>query len=81
MNTIETLRTFFGWCAAINVCVLMLSSLGIIIMRGVISKLHGRLFGLSEDDLSRAYFQYLAHFKIAVIVFSVVPYVALCLMN
>ena len=81
MNTIETLRTFFGWCAAINVGVLMLSSLGIVAMRGVISKLHARLFGLSEDDLSRAYFQYLAQFKIAVLVFSVVPYVALCLMS
>ena len=36
---------------------------------------------LQERDLSRAYIQYLGQFKIAVFIFSVVPYFALVLMT
>jgi hypothetical protein len=80
MNSIETLTTFFGWCSAISVSVLFLSSAALMLMRHAISNLHSRLFGMSEDDLARAYFQYLAQFKIAVIVFNLAPYIALRLM-
>jgi Zn-dependent protease len=46
-------------------------------MRGVIAGIHAKMYGLSEADLSRAYFQYLAHYKIAIFVFNLVPYIAL----
>ncbi len=39
------------------------------------------MFGLDEKDLNRAYFQYLAQFKILIIVFNVTPYIALKLMG
>lgn len=35
------------------------------------------MFGLSQDDLSRAYFQYLAQYKIAIFVLNIAPYLAL----
>jgi hypothetical protein len=77
MNSLETLTAFFGWCAAINIILLTLASIMLAAMRGPILQIHGRMFGLSEDDLSRAYFQYLAQYKIAILVLSLVPYVAL----
>lgn len=80
MTSLQSLTTFFGWCSAISIGILLLSSLGLILMRGTISKMHTRLFCMTEADLSRAYFQYLAQFKIAVIVFNLVPYIALRLM-
>jgi hypothetical protein len=46
-------------------------------MRGPISQIHARMFGLSEEDLSRAYFHYLAQYKTAIIVLALVPYIAL----
>ena len=42
---------------------------------------HGKMFGLSEADLSRQYFQYVANYKIAIVVFNLVPYIALVLMT
>lgn len=39
--------------------------------------MHGKLFGMDETALSAAYFRYLATFKIVVIVFNVVPWIAL----
>ena len=80
MNNIETLREFFGWCTVINVAILLLSTLLIIAMRSTVSSLHGGMFALDEKDLSRAYFQYLAQFKIAVIMLNMVPYVVLRIM-
>jgi len=40
-------------------------------------KIHGKMSGLDETDLSRAYFQYLAQYKIVFFVFNLVPYIAL----
>lgn len=49
----------------------------LIAMRGFVTKMHGGLFGLEENDLARAYFQYLGQFKIAIIVLNITPYIAL----
>jgi hypothetical protein len=35
------------------------------------------MFDLAEADLSRAYFQYLAQYKILIFVFNLMPYLAL----
>ena len=78
--TIETLTEFFSWVSIINIAVLMISGLPVMLMRDVISKIHSKIFGLNPEDLGRAYFQYLAQFKIATIVFSIAPYIALKIM-
>ncbi len=78
--TTESLTVFLGWASVVNIAVLMLSTLMLIAMRGAISKIHSRLFGLDEKDLGRAYFQYLAQYKIAIIVLNIAPYIALKIM-
>ena len=80
MNSLAALTTFFGWTTTINFVLLGVSSIMVIAMRGSISRIHGRMFGLETVDLSRAYFQYTAQYKIAIIVFSLTPYIALKLM-
>ncbi len=75
--TIETIRTFFGWCTVINIGLLIFSSIFLIAMRGTASRIHGKMLNLDEKYLSQAYFQFLAQYKIAIIVFNVVPYFAL----
>ncbi len=80
MNTIESLRQFFGWCAVINLGVMLFSTLMITLFRRPAMKVHGRLFGLSEAEMPREYFRYLAHYKIATLIFAVVPYLALRMM-
>ena len=80
MDSMETLRSFLGWCSAINIGLLCVTALILVPLRGPISKLHAGMYGLNETDLSRAYFQYLAQYKIAIIVFNLVPYIALRVM-
>jgi len=77
MNSMDTLTSFFGWCSVINVGLLSVATFVLIFMRAPVSRIHENMFDLSATDLSRAYFQYLAHYKIAILVFNVVPYIAL----
>ncbi len=78
--TMEEITALLGWTSVINIAVLLLSGLVVIAMRGSIAKIHSQLFGLDEKDLGRAYFQYLAQYKIAIIVLSIAPYIALKIM-
>ena len=79
--TIETLTELLGWVSIINIAILLCSTLALISMRGFITKIHSSLFGLDEKDLGGAYFQYLAQYKIAIIVFNIAPYLALKIMS
>jgi hypothetical protein len=81
MNSIETLTTFFGWCTVINFGILLFGTLALMLMQDSIMSIHTKLFGFSNEDLSRAYFQYLAQYKIFIIVFNLVPYIALEIMT
>ncbi len=78
--TIAELTEFLGWTLVINIAVLLIASFMLTAMRGMIVQIHRKMLGLSEDDLLRAYTQYLAQYKIAVFVFNLAPYVALKLM-
>ncbi|MBN2647855.1 MAG: hypothetical protein JXR44_08720 [Thiotrichales bacterium] len=79
--SIEMLTEFLGWLSIINIAILLLSSLSLIAMRRTITQIHAKLFGLNEQDLGRLYFQYLAQYKIAVMVLNIAPYLALKLMS
>ena len=39
--------------------------------------IHQKMLGMSETDLSKVYFQYMAQYKIFIFIFNLVPYLAL----
>ena len=78
--TLATLTELLGWVSVINIIILLLSTFAVIVMREAITGVHSKLFGLDEKDLGRAYFQYLAQYKIAIIVLNIAPYIALKIM-
>ncbi|MCH9739364.1 MAG: hypothetical protein K0U38_00785 [Epsilonproteobacteria bacterium] len=77
MLTKEVLTTFLGWSTVINIVLLMMTTIAITQFRESIVKIHSELFNLQKEDLGRAYFGYIAIYKILIIVFNLVPYVAL----
>ena len=81
MFTMSTLTEFLGWSSIINICILIFATLVVMLMRDSITKLHGKMFGLDTTDVSRAYFQYIAQYKIAIFVLNLVPYIALKIMR
>ncbi|WP_444928505.1 DUF6868 family protein [Microbulbifer sp. SSSA002] len=74
---LENLTLLLGWASVINIGILLLSTLGLVCLRKPITRVHARIFTLNEQDLGRAYFQYLAQYKIAILVFNITPYFAL----
>jgi len=81
MITTETLTIFLGWCTVINISVLLLSTILLVALKESVLKIHNRLFGLDEETLSLAYFQYLGNYKIAIYILNLVPYIALKIMT
>jgi len=80
MNKIELIREFLGWCSVINIGLGLFSVIFMIFLRDPISRIHSKMFNLDEADLSRAYFQFLAQYKIITITFNIVPYLVLRIM-
>lgn len=78
--TIEQMTVFLGWCSAINLGLLILSTIMLVLMRDFVSQIHSRLFGVEADKLRYYYFQYLGQYKLLVLVFNVVPYIVLRVM-
>ncbi len=81
MNNLQTFTTFLGWCSAINIAVLIFASIMLVLMRDFVAGIHGRMFGVSTEEISLAYVHYLANYKIAIIMLNIVPYVALRIMS
>ncbi len=79
--SIETLTTLFGWCSVINITILLLTTFLLIGFKDLVSKVHGKMFGISQQSTSLIYFNYLGNYKIAIFIFSLVPYLALKIMG
>lgn len=77
---IETVRTFLAWCTAMNLGLLVLSALVVGCCQGPIRRLHAKLFGLDDAFLRQSYFRFLANYKIGILIFNLVPYLALRIM-
>lgn len=75
------LSEFLGWCLAINVGLLCFSTISILLMMNSIIKVHQRMFGLEPIALKQSYFNYLANYKIAIIILNLVPFLALKMMG
>jgi hypothetical protein len=76
-ETITVITTFLGWATLGHFILLALIAIVLIGFRGWIVGVHQRMFALDEAALNQQYFQYLAVYKILVIVFFLVPYLVL----
>ena len=77
MNSMHAVSEVLGWCTVLNMGLLVFAALALMVAGGPIKRVHAGMYGLSETDLSRVYFQYLAQYKIAIFVFNLAPYLAL----
>lgn len=74
------ITTFMGWCAVLNISLLLLATLALTLMRDTIMGIHSKMMGIDTSDLPNHYMAYLAQFKVMALVFSLVPYIALKMM-
>lgn len=75
--TPETLTAFFGWMTVLNFAVLLLSTLMVVALQDRIASIHGRMFQMEKAEVRKAYFKYLANYKILTLIFCLMPWIAL----
>jgi len=79
--TIQTLREFLLWCAVINIGILMCWGLMFLLVHDWIYRMHGKFFKLSVETFDAIHYSGIAVYKIAIFMFSIVPYLALLIVE
>jgi hypothetical protein len=74
---ITTVRAFFMWCTIINVGLLGLCCLVCAFLSDFSYRMNNRMFSISRETFNVAFCSFIGLFKILVIVFNIVPYIAL----
>ena len=75
--TQETLTAVFGWMTVLNFAVLIFSTVMIVALQDRIANIHGRMFQMERTAVKKAYFRYLANYKILTLIFCLMPWLAL----
>ncbi len=74
--TVETIRDVLAWCSVINFALLLLWFAGFLLARDWVYRVHGKWFTLSVEKFDAIHYAGMAFFKICILLFNLVPYLA-----
>jgi hypothetical protein len=75
--TLELVRHLLAWCAIINLGILLWWFLFFTLAHEWVYRFHGKWFNLSKEQFDTIQYGGMAVYKIGIILFNLVPYVAL----
>ena len=78
---IQTFKPFFMWCTIMNGALLLLWSIMCIFALDGLYRIHGRWFPMPKETFTVVMYSFLGLFKVFVLAFNAVPYVALLIMG
>lgn len=78
---IEILTAFFMWCTIINGGILIFWSIFILLTPNFTYRLQSRWFPISRESYDVVIYSFLGLFKIVFIVFNLVPYLSLLIIQ
>jgi hypothetical protein len=79
--SLEVLRSFLLWCTVINYAILLIWFLVFMLARDWIERVHGRWFRMSGDRFDILHYAGMSVYKIGILLFNLVPYIALCIIG
>ncbi len=74
---ITVLKAFFMWCTIVNGTLLILSFLICASAGDWVYQMHSRWFPISRESFNVAIYSFIGLFKMFVLVFNLVPFIAL----
>ena len=77
MNSLDAWIAFFGWCSVINVVIYVIAFAALTLVGGFGIRLNARIFHMPEEEIRRMTVEYMAHYKLAITMLNVVPWLAL----
>ena len=75
--TVETLRSVLGWCAVINMGLLLYWFLFLAYAHDWVYRIHSRRFNIPEENFNSIHYGGMTFFKITIFTFNIIPYFAL----
>jgi hypothetical protein len=75
--TLEVVRETLGWCTVINIVILWVWLLFFVFAHDWMYKLHGKWFKFSIETFDAIHYVGMATLKIGMLLFNLVPYLAL----
>ena len=75
--TVEIVRDVFAWSSAINIGILLFWLLLLLLAHDFVYRFHGKWFKLSEEKFDAIHYALMGFYKLSVILFNIVPYLAL----
>lgn len=78
---IEMLTGFFMWCSIINVGLLLLSFLMMACAGDFVYRLHSQWYPMPRETFNVALYALTGGYKIVVLVFNIVPWIALTMVS
>jgi hypothetical protein len=78
---IIVVRTFFLWCTIINVGLLILTGLIFTLGREFVYRIQSRWYPMPKESFNVVIYAFIGFFKVVVIVFNLVPLVALTILT
>ena len=79
--SVDVIRAVLGWCAIMNYGVLLLWFLVFRLAHDWIYRLHGQWFPMPVEQFNTFHYAGMAIYKIGVLLFNFVPYVALLIVG
>ncbi len=78
---LQALTNFFKWCTIINGGLLIFWSVFILFTPGLVYRLQSTFFPMPRETYNVVIYCFLGFFKIMFIIFNVVPFIALLILN
>ena len=78
---IKTLTSFFMWCTIINIGFLIFLALIYLLVPNVTYRLQSRFIPISRETFDIVFYSFIGFFKLLVLVFFVVPWIALLIIR
>lgn len=75
--TIEVMREVFGWCSVVNIGLLLWWFVFFTLANDWVYRLHARWFTLSREQFHLMHYAGMVFFKLCILFFNLIPYVAL----
>ena len=75
--TVELVQNALGWCALINLALMIWWFLMFAVAHDWMHRMHSRWFDISAERFDSIHYAGMAIYKMAIIFFNIVPYLAL----
>lgn len=75
--SIELMIKFLGWCTVLNIGLLIWWAAFIIFAHDWVFRFHGKWFNLNYEQFDMVHYAGIAFYKLSIILFNLMPYLAL----